>query len=439
MTEEEKKELRSLADNYLKTFNNLGYEINDELRKAILMAEVSQKNLIISGSAGTGKSTFIDLIRANSKKNYIVLAPTGVAAVNVNGVTIHSFFKMPHGIINKYAVNKSIKDIVMKLDVIIIDEISMVRADMMDAIDYQLRTLTGNAEKPFGGIKIIAIGDLFQLPPIVQRGSTDEQYIKDNFYSPWFFSAPDIGKFTIVELIKIYRQNDEDFRNVLNKVRIGKQSWDDLKYINKRVVKQEDFGEDYIYLSTTNKVANKINEERLNKIQEQSFFKYASTKGDFPQSMKPTLDILELKLGAQIMMIRNGEIWYNGQIGIIVSINENSVVVKLENGIETLIVCEKWTNNEYELKGGKVTLVEKGSFSQLPLRLAWAITIHKSQSKTYNKVYIDLGQGAFSAGQTYVALSRCKTLEGIGLKYKVDKRDIIVDRTLKEHFIPQLA
>lgn len=439
MTEEEKTELRKVAEKYLKDFNTLDYELNDELRKAILMAELSEKNLIISGSAGTGKSTFIELLQLNSNKNYVILAPTGVAAVNVGGVTVHSFFKFPHGIINKYAVNKSIKDLVMKLDAIIIDEISMVRADMMDAIDYQLRVLTGNAEKPFGGIKIIAIGDLFQLPPIVQKGSPDEKYISDSFYSPWFFSAPDIGKFTIVELKKIYRQNDEEFRGVLNKIRIGKQSWNDLKYINQRVVKEEDFGKDYVYLSTTNKVADEINQNKLNELPGITEYKYSKIYGTFPPSMYPTLDVLQLKVGAQIMMLRNTPWYYNGQVGSIIALSKDNIAVELEDGSQYFINPETWFNYEYELKDGKIRMIEKGSFAQYAIKLAWAITIHKSQSKTYNKVYIDLGNGAFSAGQTYVALSRCKTLGGIGLKYKVDKRDIIVDRTLKEYFMPKLA
>jgi ATP-dependent exoDNAse (exonuclease V) alpha subunit len=437
---DDKEKLRSLISDYLEKFDNLGYEINDELRKAILMAEFSDKNIIVSGSAGTGKSTFIDLIRKNSKKNFVVLAPTGVAAVNIKGMTVHSFFHMRHGVVNKFAVNKGNKDLVMNLDAIIIDEISMVRADMMDAIDYQLRELTENHEKPFGGIKIIAVGDLFQLPPIVKKGSPDESYIKDNFYSPWFFSAPDIGKFTIIELNKVYRQNEDNFVEILNKIRIGKQSFNDLKYINKRVIKEEDFGDNYIYLTTTNKVAEKINAERLNELKGNSHFFYASTKGDFPPNLFPAQEIIELKEGSQVMMLRNhlggysGEEWHNGEIGEVVGFDKFDIDILL-NGRIIRVGMEIWSNVEYKLKDGKIQLVEIGTFSQFPVKLAWAITIHKSQSKTYDKVYIDLGNGAFSAGQTYVALSRCKTLDGIGLKYKIERRDIIVDRVLKENFV----
>lgn len=434
MEEQEREQLRIIISNYEKNLNNLGYEVNGELRKALLLAEFSDKNVIVSGSAGTGKSTFIELFKANTKKNVVVLAPTGVAAVNVKGVTVHSFFKLAHGIINKYAVVSSNRELITKVDVIIIDEISMVRADLMDAIDYQLRVLTGNSEKPFGGIKVVAVGDLFQLPPIVQRGSPDERYIRENFYSPWFFSAPEIGDFTIVEMKKIYRQNDEDFTNVLNKIRIGKQKWDDLKLINSRVVKEEDFGDGYIYLSTTNKVADMINASKLKEIQEPSKHYYASVTGEFPYNSFPTSQDLELKVGAQIMMIRNGRNWYNGQIGVIVGLSDYSMDVMLDTTVFS-VPRETWYVGDYDLKDGKVQMIEKGSFSQYPLKLAYAITIHKSQSKTYDKVYIDLGSGAFSAGQTYVALSRCKTLNGIGLKYKIEKRDIIVDKVLQEHFL----
>ena len=427
-------ELKIIIAEYEKNFKNLDYEVNEELRKALLLAEFSQKNVIVSGSAGTGKSTFIDLFKANTKKNVVVLAPTGVAAVNVKGVTIHSFFKLAHGIINKYSVVSSNRDVVNTIDVMIIDEISMVRADLMDAIDYQLRVLTGNSEIPFGGIKIVAVGDLFQLPPIVQRGSPDERYIKENFYSPWFFSAPEIGEFTIVELTKIYRQHDKEFTTVLNKIRIGKQTWDDLNFINKRVIKEEKFGIDYIYLSTTNKVADKINKERLDKIQKPSKHYYASVSGDFPFNSYPAPADLELKIGAQVMILRNSPYWYNGQIGIVVGLSDFSIDVILD-GIKFTMYKEEWISGDYDLKDGRVQLIEKGKFNQYPLKLAYAITIHKSQSKTYDKVYIDLGSGAFSAGQTYVALSRCKTLEGIGLKYKIEKRDIIVDKYLKEHFL----
>ncbi len=434
MDKQERKKLKEIIGKFMTNFNDLGYEVNDELRKAILLAEFSEKNVIVSGSAGTGKSTFIELFKANTKKNIVVLAPTGVAAVNVKGVTIHSFFKLAFGIINKYAIVQSNRDLVNKIDVMIIDEISMVRADLMDAIDYQLRVLTGNSEIPFGGIKIVAVGDLFQLPPIVQRGSPDERYIRENFYSPWFFSAPEIGDFTIVEMTKIYRQNDKKFTEVLNKIRVGKQKWDDLKLINSRVIKEEDFGDGYIYLSTTNKVADMINLDKLKIIQEPSKHYYATVNGDFPLSSFPTTQNLELKVGAQIMMIRNGKNWYNGQIGTIVSLNDFSIEVMLDTTIYN-VAKETWVVGDYDLKNGSIKMVEKGSFIQYPLRLAYAITIHKSQSKTYDKVYIDLGSGAFSAGQTYVALSRCKTLGGIGLKYKVDKRDIIVDKILKENFV----
>lgn len=429
-----REELKKIIDIYLKDFNDLGYEVNEELKKALLLAEFSDKNVIVSGSAGTGKSTFIELFKKNTKKSVVVLAPTGVAAVNVQGVTIHSFFKLAHGIINKYAVIQSNREVVNKIDVMIIDEISMVRADLMDAIDYQLRVLTGNSDKPFGGIKIVTVGDLFQLPPIVQRGSPDERYIKDNFYSPWFFSAPDIGRFTAIELTKIYRQHDEDFTDVLNKIRVGKQKFNDLKFINQRVIKEEDFGDGYIYLSTTNKVADKINKERLAEIDEKPKHYYSSVTGDFPHNSYPAPGDLELKLGAQVMILRNSPFWYNGQIGTVVGLNDLSIQVMLD-GIVHTVYQETWINGDYDLKDGKVQLIEKGKFSQYPMKLAYAITIHKSQSKTYDKVYIDLGNGAFSAGQTYTALSRCKTLEGIGLKYKVEKRDIIVDKVLQETFV----
>jgi len=437
--EETKEKINDIINTYLDGFQDLGYEITEDIKKALLFAEFSKKNLIISGSAGTGKSTFIELFKKNSKKSVVTLAPTGVAAVNANGVTIHSFFKMAIGIANKYSVSKEAKEVVNKVDVIIIDEISMVRADLMDAVDSHLRILTGNADKPFGGIKIVAVGDLFQLPPVVQSGTPDFAYIRDNFYSKWFFSAPEVGEFNVVELKKIFRQSEEQFINTLNRIRVGKQSWDDLKLINTRVVTEEEFGkdgEDYIYLASTNKTADNVNSERLKKINEPSFFFHSSTKGDYPKGSMPAPEIIELKKGSQVMMLRNiaAHNLYNGQVGRVIALGEYFIKVKFGKA-DYVINKEIWLNNEYSLVDGKIQLKELGSYTQYPLKLAYSITIHKSQSKTYEKIFIDLGGGAFSAGQTYVALSRCKTLNGIGLKYKIEKRDIIVDRVLKETFL----
>ncbi len=430
-----KERLKENITKYLDEFDDLGYDLNEEFKKAILLAEFSDKNLIISGSAGTGKSTFVEMLKKNTKKNLVLLAPTGVAAVNIGGVTIHSFFKMAHGIVNKFAIFNELREIIDKIDIIIIDEISMVRSDLMDAIDYQLRVLTGNSNKSFGGIKIIAVGDLFQIPPIVKRNSPDEKYIKENFYSPWFFSAPEIGDFTSIELKKIYRQHDKEFAETLNRIRTGSQTRDDLSLINQRVIKERDFGKNYIYITTTNFIADKINKEKLQNINEKIFTYYATKTGDFSEHSVPAPSVLELKLGAQVMMVKNkNRFWYNGQIGVIKKINNEGFYVDIE-GVSHYINKEIWKNSEYKLVDGKIRLIEKGSYTQFPVKLAYAITIHKSQSKTFDKIFIDLGNGAFSSGQTYVALSRCKTLQGIGLKYKIDKKDIIVDKTLKKHFL----
>ena len=421
--------------------NNGKYEINKELATALLAIEFGNKNIIISGSAGTGKSTFIELFQEYTRKSYGLFAPTGVASLNIGGVTLHSFFGLSIGIADKFDFNRSDekREIINKLDVFIIDEISMVRSDVIDAIDYQLKYFTGNFDQPFGGKKMVFIGDLFQLPPIVQKGTLEEKIILEAYSTPWFFGA-DIGEFVFIIFEKIYRQNSKELISTLNRIRVGTQTDDDLKYLNKRTLFSS-LPDKTIFLTTTRAKADEKNFVNLNKIQDKSFYYSAKVNGEFPETIMPTKTLLELKIGAQVMFVKNHKdgSWFNGTIGRIVGIEvfdgSDIILVEDEYGELKKVSIEKWENYKYVLEFDRPKKKIVGEFYQYPLILAWAITIHKSQSKTYENIYIDLGRGMFAAGQAYVALSRCKTLEGIHLSRPLRKSDIIVDNDVRKFFL----
>lgn len=416
---------------------------NPELELAKNFVENTHRNLFLTGRAGTGKTTFLRYIKQHSQKRLVVVAPTGVAAINAQGVTIHSFFQLPFGPIlpnipdrnaKNFKFNKRKIDILRSLDLLIIDEISMVRADLLDGIDQILRRFN-DKNKPFGGIQLLMIGDVQQLAPVVKQ---DEWNLISKFYeTPFFFSskAYQEARVVTIELQKIYRQEDKKFIDILEEVRNNKLTDSSLKILNERY--QPDFkpqpNEGYITLSTHNNTADNINNRELNALKEKSFFYKASIKGTFPEYAYPTLVDLELKDGAQVMFIKNDsdaeKRYFNGKIGKIIEIGKDFITVQCPGDVEPIEVnTEKWENYNYTIHPETQEIEEEviGSFEQIPLKLAWAITIHKSQGLTFEKAIID-AQLSFAHGQTYVALSRCKTLEGMVLMSKINSNAVIND------------
>lgn len=422
-----------------------GIEINGDFKRTFGLLENSSKNVFITGRAGTGKSTFLQYFRWKTKKNIAVLAPTGVAAVNVKGQTIHSFFKFKPDITLKgvpfLRIDSRMKKVYEKLDLIIIDEISMVRADLMDCIDAFLKFYRGKEDSAFGDVQMIFIGDLYQLAPVVSRGEQD--IFRKVYQSPYFFDS-NIFKnidMEIVELEKNYRQKDVDFIGLLNRIRTGNVEQKDIGVINSRC--QKDFqpaNNDYfVYLTTTNKLADKINYERVHELDEELFTNQAVIRGDVDLKSMPTHEVLDLKVGAQVIMLNNdsNNRWINGSIGKITDIfdssyNTRAIQVKLFDGKKVEVEPFTWEifRFSYNEKSDSIESSVVGSFRQFPIKLAWAVTIHKSQGKTFEKIILDVGRGTFCYGQIYVALSRCTTFEGIILKRPIDKKDIWVDERI---------
>lgn len=406
-------------------------ENNDNFNKVIDLINTTSEPIFITGNAGTGKSTLLKYFKKITEKNVALLAPTGVAALNLEGQTIHSFFKFKADITLSTVVKHRNGRLYRNLDIIIIDEISMVRADLLDCIDKALR-LHKNPEQLFGGIQMIFVGDLHQLPPIVP--SHEEIFFKQFYKTPYFFSAFCLQDYKVncIELKNFYRQKDIEFINLLNKIRGGTIHSKDLERLNKQIFKKVDPHKQYVYLATRNKVADQINEKELYKINEPLYTFDAKISGKFGKENFPTAPSLRLKKGAQIMMVYNdpSKRWVNGTMGVIEDIDDNrhnkAIAVNLNNEIY-FIKPNKWDICKFFLDGQKVCTETIGSFEQYPLMLAWAITIHKSQGKTFDNAVIDFSSGVFAPGQVYVALSRCKTLEGIILKKRIDPDDIWVD------------
>ena len=416
-------------------------DLNSEFKKAIDLMENSSENLFITGKAGTGKSTLLDYFRSKSKKSVIVLAPTGVAALNVKGETIHSFFRFkPEVTIEDAKKSGHIVDeeLFKKIDAIVIDEISMVRADLMDHIDTVLKIVLKN-KKPFGGMQMIMIGDLYQLPPVVK--GEDRKFFQTHYKSPYFFDCNAFThtkfKLKIIELEKIYRQKDPAFIELLNAIRNKDITENHIKALNKRF--DDDFKKDdgYIYLTTINKTADEINHKKLISLHGKVHQFTAKVKGEFAANQFPTDLELKLKKKAQIMFLNNDAAgrWVNGSIGKVIGFGTTDegqpcVVVELEEDKNIVEVTEhKWQvyRSIYDKKAKVLEKESIGSFSQIPLRLSWALTIHKSQGKTFDKVIIDFGRGTFTHGQSYVALSRCRTFEGMVLKKMLKKNHVIMD------------
>ena len=422
--------------------------LGQEFKEILDQLELTQDNYFITGRAGTGKSTLLSLFRNTSRKKIAVLAPTGIAALNVKGQTIHSFFGFPPRMIDqKDIVKRKNYKMYINIECIIIDEISMVRADTIDNIDLFLRRNRG-INKPFGGVQMIFFGDLFQLPPVL--GSDFERnFFKQYYESPYFFSSnvikttSDEFNLKMVELHTVYRQSERFFINILDNIRTGQLEEEDIIHINQRYTPLPEDTRYYIYLCSVNATADTINRSELDKIEEPAKIYTAKIEGEFAPQLFPTESLLSIKVGAQVMFIKNDteRRYVNGTIGIVTATEVDSITVSIlaDDGEEQLIKVEmeeweiiKYTMSHQDNKSIETTVV--GRFYQIPVRLAWAITIHKSQGKTFEKVIIDLGRGAFDFGQTYVALSRCKTLEGIFLRRPLQPRDIIVDQNIVEYY-----
>ncbi|MDD4939838.1 MAG: AAA family ATPase [Candidatus Omnitrophica bacterium] len=413
-------------------------DINDEFKSAFDLMEYTKECLFITGKAGTGKSTLLKYFKANTGKKIIVLAPTGVAAINVGGQTIHSFFRLPPKIIQKDAI-KRLRDrsLIKNLDMVIIDEVSMVRADLMDGIDYALRFNCGRMKTPFGGVQMVFFGDLFQLSPVVEKET--KELLEERYSSPYFFSAKVFNDCNIrsIELSTIYRQKDSSFMELLNRFRNKEHTEEDLDTLNDKVQKDMAVSskDDTVILTTTNSLANTINQERLSKLSGKEIVYEAMVTGKFEETAYPADASLKLKKGAQVILIKNDpeKQWVNGTLAKVAALSKDSIVVDI-NGRTCDIPVVKWQKIKYNYNENEDKIEDEvvGVFAQYPIKLAWAITIHKSQGQTFDKVMIDLGHGAFTHGQLYVALSRCTCLDGIRLKRPVTHSDIIFDRRIHE-------
>ncbi|MEN8881836.1 MAG: helix-turn-helix domain-containing protein [Polaribacter sp.] len=418
---------------------------NPELELALNFIEKTDRNLFITGKAGTGKTTFLHKIKNESLKRMVIVAPTGVAAINAKGVTIHSFFQMPFGPIlpnqtqnnQQRRFSKTKIDIIKSLDLVIIDEISMVRADLLDGIDQVMRRYK-NRNKVFGGAQVLMIGDLQQLAPVVKP---NEWSLLQSYYETvYFFSSKAFQEAHVVsiELKHIYRQKNEDFIKILNEVRNDNLSATSAEILNKNYNPSfsPEKEEGYVTLTTHNNRANLINNSELNKIKNKSYFFTAEVSGKFNENSFPNDEKLELKVGAQVIFIKNDSSlekrYFNGKIGVVTDISKETVTVQCANEADEIVTDrEKWENINYSINDETKEIKEDlvGSFSQIPLRLAWAITIHKSQGLTFEKAIID-AEASFAHGQTYVALSRCTSLEGLVLKTKITSNAIINDSTV---------
>ena len=404
--------------------------LNDDFNEIISLFENSSKNIFITGKAGTGKSSLINYIKKKTNKNLIVLAPTAIAALNINAKTIHSFFNFPFHVITPDVIKKHYnKRLVKQIYTILIDEVSMLRPDIIDAIDLTLQ-LTRENRNPFGGIQMIFVGDLYQLPPVI---TNDEVDVMNTLYPDgyFFFNSNVIKKIDLIkfELSQVFRQSDTKLISLLDRARKAILDDDDLMVFNRRLV-NHDFvvPEEVLTLSTNNYKVNSINASNLKNISSREFTYHAEIDGRYTGT--PVDEKLKIKVGAQVMLVKNGKNWVNGTLATIEKLSKNEIHIKVKDEV-FLLEPEKWERFEYTISEKKVSSSVSATFTQYPIKLAWAATIHKCQGQTFDNVMIDMDYGAFAHGQTYVALSRVVSLDGLFLRKPLRNEDFIFNPAIK--------
>lgn len=415
-------------------------QLNTEQIAAFKRIETTNHNFFITGKAGTGKSVLLQYFMANSSKKVAVVAPTGIAAITIGGQTIHSFFGLKpclQNTLNKQEINlnAATKKILSNIETLVIDEISMVRCDIMDMMDAKIRKAKNRPDVPFGGCQIVAFGDLYQLAPVMEKNDTVRKFLSDVYGSEFFFAAPGVKQnpFRIIELKTVHRQKDMDFINILNGIRVGKNDSSILNKINARNITPPPNAR-YITLTAKRSAADKVNIAKLNMLSTQEHTYHGNVNGGFKADETPTDISLRLKVGAQVMMINNDnqKRWSNGTLGVVSALASDKIQVDIK-GIKYWIEPETWHKYHYKYFDAPPVIRKTviGTFEQFPIKLAYAVTIHKSQGRTFDSVMLDYSAGhAFSAGQTYVALSRCKSLNGLYLQEKLVPSDIKVQKEI---------
>lgn len=409
---------------------NRKLKMNKRFREIIEKLENTSDNFFVTGRAGTGKSTLLKFFKEKTSKNVAVLAPTGIAALNAGGQTIHSFFKFRPGITGEQIrrVHGQQALLYKNLHTIVIDEISMVRADILDLIDSHLQINGPHPGRPFGGVQMVFFGDLFQLPPVLTEN--EREYYNSKYEGIYFFNSASwkVSRFLVEELTDVFRQSDEKFISILDAIRLNDLNEDILRYVNSQVGASND---SKISLVTTNAKAEKINLTELGKINGKTEEYAGHITGDFMDKNLPTEETLKLKVGAQVMLLNNDQKkrWVNGDIAIVSDLDEDFIEIEMEEGTKHKVTSFTWESYRFSVDQAteKIKAESAGSFTQIPVKLAWAVTIHKGQGKTFEKASIDLGYSTFAPGQAYVALSRVKSLEGLSLKRALRRDDVFTD------------
>ena len=412
--------------------------LDTEQKRLFEIITQTEDHIFVTGRAGTGKSYLLQYFKEKSPRKAVVVAPTGVAALNVGGQTIHSLFVLPPTFLSEeklkeHELTPRAKTVLRNVEVMVIDEVSMVRADLMDAIDHRLRTARKSA-LPFGGVQIVMFGDPYQLPPVVNDAELHKCF-DHNYGGHYFFNASVWGRtaLKIYELTKVFRQKEQDFKDRLDKIRRGEVDELLLEAFNRRIFSGEP-AEGVLTLATTNQIVNGINARKLDQLKGKLFRYLADIEGDLQRSELPTDELLKLKEGAQVMFIKNDKDkrWVNGSLGVVKKLERDGMEVEV-GGVTHTVGREKWHKIKYfyDQKARKINEEVVSSFIQYPLKLAWALTIHKAQGQTHDAVLVDMGNGAFAHGQTYVALSRCRKMDTLHLRRRIRVRDIIIDSSVR--------